>query len=76
MARNVGNYYIKALYTQDIFAHNIAIKIYCNKKYCDKKYCDEEYCDKKYYFEPCMSEGQGKLLSKKINNKPKIKACF
>ncbi len=38
----------KALYTLNIFTHNIAIKRYCNKK-------DN--------FEPWMSKGQGKLLT-------------
>jgi len=38
-----------ALFTHNIFAHNIAIK---------------RYCDKKDVFGPWMSIGQGKLLSK------------
>jgi len=39
----------KGRYTLDIFTHNIATK---------------RYCDKKIIFEPWMSKGHGKLLTK------------
>jgi len=73
LARNVGNYYIKALYTLDIFAHNIAIKIYCNKKYCDK-----EYCDKNIILSHACLKAKVSSYPKKSRyiNKPKIKVCF
>ena len=41
--------YPKALFTRYIFAHNIAIK---------------RYCDKKTFFGPWISTGQGKLFKK------------
>jgi len=42
----------RAHVTHDIFAHNIAIK---------------RYCDKKDNYDTWISKGQGKLLTKKIN---------